>query len=111
MPRPLGRTVVGAVLLAALLAACNPAVPPQQNYATIYGTVYDGATGQPLPGASVTVDAVLTATTGSDGTYTVTTVPIGPFTAIESANGYQQHQDQGSVAAGDRYLLNATLYK
>lgn len=106
-----GRTPVGAVMLAALLTACSPAVPPQQNYATIYGTVYDGASGQPLGGATVTVDSVLTATTGADGTYTVTTVPIGPFTAIESANGYQQHQDQGSVAAGDRYLLNATLYK
>jgi|SRR5579872_35766 len=101
----------GAMFLAAALSACSPAVPPQQNYATIYGTVYDGTTGQPLSGATVTVDAVLTATTGADGTYSVPTVPIGPFTAIESASSFQQHQDQGNVAAGDRYLLNATLYK
>ena len=96
--------------IAACLTACNPAVPAQQNYATIYGVVTDGTTGQALPGAIVTVDSVLSATTGDDGSYTIGDVPIGPFSAVETANGYQQHQDQGNVAAGDRLLLNVTLY-
>ena len=101
-----------AALGIVLLFGCNsPAVPPQQNYAQIYGVVYDGTTGKPLAGATVTVDSVLSATTDNGGSYSVSNVPIGPFTAVTNAGGFQQHQDQGTVAAGDRYLLNVTLYK
>ncbi len=94
----------------AVLSACNNAIPPQQNYATIAGVVTDGTTGQPLASATVTIDSVLTVTTGSDGTYTLPNIPIGPFTATETASGFQDHQDQGTVAAGDHFTLNATLY-
>jgi hypothetical protein len=99
-----------ALAVIAALVACTPAIPPQQNYATISGVVTDGTTGQPLAGATVTVDSVLTATTGSDGTFSIANIPVGPFTAVESANGFQLHQDQGNVAAGDHFTLNATLY-
>jgi len=98
-------------LLALTLAACTPSIPPQQNYATVSGTVYDGTTGQPLGGATVTVDSVLTTTSAADGTFTVPNVPIGPYTVIYAANGFQQHQDQGTVAAGDKLQLNVSLYK
>ena len=94
----------------AVLTSCNNAVPPQQNYATIMGVVTDGTTGQPISGALVTIDSVLTATTGSDGSYTIANVPVGPYTAVETAGGFQDHQDQGTVAAGDHFTLNATLY-
>jgi len=112
-PRKVRRLrVVAAVTLVALaLIGCNSPIPPQQNYATIYGVVTDGTTGQPLSGATVTIDSVLTATTAADGTFSVPNVPIGPYTAIEVADGFQQHQDQGSVAAGDKLQLNITLYK
>lgn len=100
-----------AAFLALVVAGCGPSIPQQQNYATIYGVVYDGATGQPMEGATVTVDSVLTATTGSDGSYSISNVPIGPFTVVESANGYQLHQDQGTVSSGDRFSLNVNLYK
>lgn len=101
---------VYAFVAIAVLTACGSAIPPQQNYATITGLVTDGTTGQPLAGATVTIDSVLTITTGSDGTYTIANIPIGPFTAIETASGFQDHQDQGTVAAGDHFTLNATLY-
>jgi len=94
----------------AVLTACNNAVPPEQNYATITGVITDGTTGQPIVGAIVTVDSVLTATTGADGSYTIPNIPVGPFTASETAGGFQDHQDQGTVAAGDHFTLNATLY-
>jgi len=93
-----------------VLTACSNPIPPQQNYATITGVVTDGTTGQPLAGATVTIDSVLTVTTGSDGTYTIANIPVGPFTATETASGFQDHQDQGTVAAGDHFTLNATLY-
>jgi Carboxypeptidase regulatory-like domain len=101
---------VFALAAIALLSACNSAIPPQQNYATIFGVVTDGTTGQPLAGATVTIDSVLSATTASDGTYSIANVPVGPFTAVETSGGFQDHQDQGTVASGDHFTLNATLY-
>ena len=104
----LGRLAAATVML----AGCNsPAVPPQANYATIYGTVYDGTTGQPLAGAIVSADQVLTATTGANGSFSIPNVPLGPFTVITTANGYSPHTDTGSVAAGSQFLLNVNLYK
>lgn len=95
-----------------MLGGCNsPAVPPQLNYATVYGTVSDGTTGKPLAGATVTVGVVLSATTGADGTFTVMDVPAGPFTAVISAPGFQPQQSSGTVASGDRFPLNVSLYK
>jgi len=108
------RSRVGAAAVAAFsllgLVSCGGGVPQQQNYATVYGTVYDGTTGQPLSGATVSVDSVLTATSASDGSFSIDNVPVGPFTAVEGAGGYQTHQDQGTVASGDHFLLNVTLY-
>ncbi len=101
---------VFAFVAIAVLTACSDAIPPQQNYATIAGVVTDGTTGQPLAGATVTIDSVLTVTSGTDGSYTIANVPVGPFTASETASGFQDHQDQGTVAAGDHFTLNATLY-
>jgi hypothetical protein len=101
---------VGCALILVALIGCGPGIPAQQNYATIYGVVYDGGTGQPLAGATVTVDSVLTATSAADGTFSVANVPIGPFTIVETANGFVAHQDQGTVAAGDHFLVNVTLY-
>ena len=103
--------VLVAGLVALTLVACTPAIPPQQNYATVSGIVYDGTTGQPLVGASVTIDSVLTTTTGSDGTFMIANVPIGPYSVIYAAQGFVQHQDQGSVAAGDKLQLSVSLYK
>lgn len=100
-----------ALAVVVALAACSPAIPPQQNYATISGVITDGTSGQPLSGATVTIDSVLSVTTGSDGTFSIANIPVGPFTAVESANGFQLHQDQGNVAAGDHFTLNATLYQ
>lgn len=106
-----GLRCAAALAVVVALAACTPAIPPQQNYATISGVITDGTSGQPLAGATVTIDSVLSVTTGPDGTFSIANIPVGPFTAVESANGFQLHQDQGNVAAGDHFTLNATLYQ
>ncbi|MBV8152288.1 MAG: carboxypeptidase regulatory-like domain-containing protein, partial [Candidatus Eremiobacteraeota bacterium] len=61
--------------------------------------------------ATIVVDQVLTATSKSDGSYSIANVPLGPFSAQTSQAGYQPHSDSGTVAAGDHYLLNISLYK
>jgi Carboxypeptidase regulatory-like domain len=104
-----------ALPLAVLSACGQPQVPPAQNYATIRGRAYDRATNAPVAGVSVTVDTILTATTGPDGTYRIINVPIGLYTLIPGApSGYSvdpQGAYQGSVAAGEAITVDIPLVK
>ena len=61
-----------------LLTACNEGgLPPGGTYQSFQGVVVDAATNQPVAGAVVTVDTVLTTTTDSTGKFTFTQVPVG----------------------------------
>ncbi len=100
----------------AVLAACGgPSVPPAQNYATIRGRAFDSATNQPVAGVFVTVDTILTATTGSDGTYRIVNVPIGQYSfVVQPPQGYtapNQPTYNGSVAAGETVSIDIPLTK
>ncbi|HXF35106.1 MAG TPA: carboxypeptidase-like regulatory domain-containing protein [Candidatus Acidoferrales bacterium] len=98
--------------IAALLAGCGDyGVPPPQNYATVAGVVTDGSTNDPLGGATVTIDSVLTVTTTTDGAYKFTNVPPGPFDYTVVAPGYQQTSGNGSATAGAVQTLNVGLGK
>jgi len=97
---------------AVLLVACGgPPIPPAQNYATVYGRVYDAVTNAGVAGALVTVDVVGNATTGSDGSFSVNNVPIGPTdVTVQPPNGYARPAvPTFSVIAGDRFQLNIPL--
>ena len=100
----------------AVLSACGqPQVPPAQNYATIRGRAYDRATNAPVAGVSVTVDTILIATTGPDGTYRIVNVPIGQYTLIPAPpSGYTAEPQgvyNGSVAAGEAVTIDIPLVK
>ena len=111
------RRIVGAGVLAAAaltVAACNnnPAAP-QGNYGTIMGVV-KSSSGQPIAGATVAADIVVTATTDANGKYTIQQVPIdSPSTTTTvscTAQGYQNPPDQHlTVAAGKQYEVDFTL--
>lgn len=97
---------------AALLAGCGDyGVPPAQTYATVQGTVTDSSTNQPVGGATVTVDSVLTTTTTADGAFKFTNVPLGPFDYSVTADGYQQASGEGSAATGPPQTLNVQIGK
>lgn len=65
-----------ATLAMLALAACNNPAAPQGNYGNIAGTV-TSASGQPLAGVVIQVDAVMRSQpTGPDGKYTVQGVPV-----------------------------------
>ncbi len=70
----------GAFLLSSLaavaLAGCD-GVPAPQNYAIVFGRIYDAATNQGLAGVSIAADTVLLATTAADGSYSISPVPSG----------------------------------
>lgn len=68
--------VMSALALVAA-AGCDNGIPKPQNYATVFGRVYDASTNQGLAGVTVTADTVLTAVTGADGSYSISPVPSG----------------------------------
>jgi hypothetical protein len=107
-----------AILSLALvvLAACGgPQIPPAQNYGTIVGRVYDSATNQPVAGAVVTVDTILSATSASDGTYKIVNVPLGTYTLRpQPPRGYSaalQPAYDGSIGSGQTITVDVPLTK
>lgn len=75
-----GRLIIGSLLALAVLAGCNDsALPPGGTYQTVQGVVLDAATNQPIVGATVTVDTVLTAVTDAKGAFVFPRVPVGEF--------------------------------
>jgi len=80
------RWLLGALLL------IGTSVAAQTNTGQISGTVRDGSGGV-LPGVTVTITNVNTAAartevTGPNGTYVVTSLPVGTYTVTASAHGY-----------------------
>ena len=107
-------TAAIALALVASLAGCggNPSAP-QGNYGTIMGVV-KSTSGQAIAGATVTVDSVLTAKTGSDGKYTIQTVPVDSSTTTTTvtcqATGFQDPPPQHvTVTAGKQLEVDFTL--
>ncbi len=71
--RPCGGLAV--VAAACVLAACSNPAAMVGNYGTISGRITNTA-GQPVANATIVVDSVIQATSGADGSYVVTGVPV-----------------------------------
>jgi hypothetical protein len=102
--------------LCTILAACGqPQVPPAQNYGSIAGRAYDTGSNQPVAGVVVTVDTILIATTGADGTYKIVNVPLGTYTLQASApQGYTVPPlpyASGSITAGETIPIDIPVSK
>jgi Carboxypeptidase regulatory-like domain len=70
--------VLGALFALVALVGCNDsALPPGGTYQGFSGVVLDAVTHQPVAGAVVTVDTVLSATTDSAGKFSFAQVPVG----------------------------------
>lgn len=84
--------------------------------AKITGTILDGANGDaPLEGATVTLNNGTSATTGSDGTFTIENLTVRDYTLTVSAEGYIE--SSATVAEADfnneetTATVTVTLYK
>lgn len=82
---------------------CTPAA----TTGTVSGTVTSSATGSPISGATVTVDGQ-TATTASDGTYTISNVQPGQRTVSVTASGFTCVNVTTNVVAGGTATGNVT---
>jgi hypothetical protein len=85
----LARGLLATLLAVAALAGCNnDDLPPAAGFAALSGTVLDRASNQPIAGALVTVDTVITATTDATGTFKIDKVPSGIVDYTVQAQGY-----------------------
>ena len=80
----------------------------------IRGTIVD-ATGAPVPGAQITLTqtatgAVRTATTGTDGAYSLPDLPIGPYQLAVTKTGFSKYVQNGIVLqVGVNPTINVSL--
>lgn len=109
------RVRFGSLLLTAVLAGCGGnGIPPAQNYAVVTGRAYDVSNNQGVPGVTVNIDVVLNATSGADGTYRITNVPLGQC-QIYSVTAPSDYKLQGalptcgSVTAGQIVTVDIPL--
>ena len=99
------RTTMSRVAVAGLLLFGLCAVPALAQERVVRGTVTDGATGEPLPGANVTVqNSQVGTTTEADGTYEIE-VPGADAVLVFSFVGYRTQR----VRVRDRQTVSVTL--
>lgn len=93
---------------ALLLWTCKE--PEYDVYGTIYGTVTDAETKEPVSGAQVILSpGNLTAVTGSSGSYEFTELEAGQYRLAVSAQDYNTDSRQVTVISGERILCDMQL--
>lgn len=101
-----------ALMIAALMLCSFGQVPASaQETATIAGTATD-VNGGPLSGVTITMTGpqTYTATTGDDGTYSISGVAPGTYNVTATKAGYNpEHEDQYVVTGGANANLSVAL--
>jgi outer membrane receptor for ferrienterochelin and colicins len=81
-----------------------------QIVGVIAGKVVNSTTGEGIPGASVFVEGTtLGASTDKNGIYFIKDVPVGRYTLIATAIGYQTEKLQVVVVPGEIVMTNFNL--
>ncbi|HUA09154.1 MAG TPA: carboxypeptidase-like regulatory domain-containing protein [Candidatus Acidoferrales bacterium] len=102
--------LVFMLVAAASLGACNDDdLPPATQFTPISGTVTDSVSHQPIAGATVIVDTVLTATTDANGKFTIAKVPSGIVDYIVKAKGYADLSASVNVEPGKAFDLSVAM--
>ena len=104
MKRPLG-----AILLLVASACNTDALPPAATFTSVNGNVVDAVSGKPVAGATITIDAILSATSDATGKFSVSQVPSGIVDYTVTATGYQLVTSSGSAEPNQPFVLNVTL--
>lgn len=79
----------------------------------IVGTVTNSSNGLPLSAATVSVtdstNAIHTAVSASDGTFSIAALPPGNFSGTVTKNGYSPYAISGTITSGGTVTVNAAL--
>lgn len=103
-----------ALAVTVLLACAGPFALAQSMFATLTGTVTDGA-GAMVPGVSVVVKNSASGETRStitnhEGYFSVTTLPAGAYQVLVNAKGFAKYSAHGIVlTGGDARSMNIDL--
>ena len=103
---PTGKDMHYGYGLVSAAAAVAAVAPPATG--TISGTVTDAGTTDPIAGATVT-DGTRSATTDTNGNYTIYDVPEGTYTVTASADGYNSVSQSVVVVSEDTTNLDFAL--
>jgi hypothetical protein len=104
--------LLGALFAVLALSACNDsALPPGGTYNAMQGVVVDAATNQPIAGATVTVDTVLTTTTDAQGKFAFAQVPVGDVDVVITAPGYKEYSAPARLEPDKPLSLSVSLTK
>ena len=99
-----------AICCALLLSACdNGDLPPATQFSQVHGVISDATTHQPIAGATVIVDTVLTVTTDASGAFTVAKVPSGIVDYVVRAKGYADVTATLNAEPGKPFELNVAM--
>lgn len=101
------------ILSLLLLLASIPTHAYVIETGSIFGTVMDKETGNPIPYANVVVEGtILDALAGDDGSYVISGLPAGEYTVRAMMFGYAtQRKYRITVAAGSSVEVHFTLEK
>jgi hypothetical protein len=94
------------------LAACDDsALPPGGTYQSVSGIVTDAVTNQPIAGATVTIDTILSRTTDASGKFTFPKVPVGDIDYVVTMAGgsYKPYSSSAHLAPDKPLALTVTL--
>jgi uncharacterized surface anchored protein len=94
--RRLATLIVGLVCVTMVIAA-TPARHIALGTGSISGTITDSVTGSPIGGAKVMVNCHTSATTGSDGRYTIANLAAGDYPVTVMKTGYVMKAYPGTV--------------
>lgn len=108
--RKLVRALAAFAFAVSALAACdNSDLPPATQFTPFSGTVTDSVTHQPIAGATVIVDTVLTVTTDANGAFSIAKVPSGIVDYVVQAKGYADISASVQAEPGKTYQLNVAM--
>jgi hypothetical protein len=100
---------LAAVVLGTLTACNTDQLPPPGQFTNVSGQITDRATQQPVAGAVITIDTVLTATTDASGKFAIAKVPAGTIDFTVTADGYALTSSTVNAAPGGTFTLNVAL--
>lgn len=104
--------LLGALFALVALVGCNDsALPPGGTYQKFSGVVVDAVTNRPIAGAVVTVDTVLTQTTGEDGKFEFAQVPVGEvdYEVRLPKGSYKAHRNTAHLAPDKPLTVTVAL--
>jgi len=107
------RTQVQSVIKWTVILSTLWLLLPFNSYAqsgTINGTVTEESTGEPIPGATVSVQGTgIGAATSIDGTYEIEDIPVGEQTLVARFLGYVSQTERVEILDGETLTVDFSL--